>query len=100
MSGDRAVIRVRTSQEGTYAIVAIEDTGCGIAESIRMKVFDQFFTTKEVGRGTGQGLALAHRIIVDQHGGTLSFESEEGVGTTFFVRLPLHAIDRLETTAS
>jgi PAS domain S-box-containing protein len=100
MSGDRAVIRVRTSQEGTYAIVAIEDTGCGIPESIRMKVFDQFFTTKEVGRGTGQGLALAHRIIVDQHDGALSFESKEGVGTTFFVRLPLHAIDRPQTAAS
>ena len=51
-------------------------------------MFEPFFTTKEVGRGTGQGLSLAHNIIVKKHGGTLTFETEMGKGTTFLIRLP------------
>ncbi|MCA9517689.1 MAG: HAMP domain-containing histidine kinase, partial [Myxococcales bacterium] len=45
--------------------------------------------TKEVGRGTGQGLSLSHHIVVEEHGGTLTFETEPGRGTTFFIRLPV-----------
>ncbi|MBI3987309.1 MAG: HAMP domain-containing histidine kinase, partial [Lentisphaerae bacterium] len=47
------------------------------------------FTTKEVGKGTGQGLSTCHSIVVKKHGGTIAFETEEGKGTTFIVRLPL-----------
>jgi light-regulated signal transduction histidine kinase (bacteriophytochrome) len=68
--------------------VTIADDGEGIPEALRESVFLPFFTTKEVGRGTGQGLALAHSIVVDKHGGSLTFESEVGRGTTFRVRLP------------
>jgi signal transduction histidine kinase len=50
---------------------------------------EPFFTTKEVGRGTGQGLAIARSAVVDKHGGTLDFETEEGKGTTFIIRIPL-----------
>ena len=64
------------------------DTGTGIAEEHRTKIFDPFFTTKEVGRGTGQGLAIARSVLVDKHGGTLTFDTEVGRGTTFIVRLP------------
>jgi signal transduction histidine kinase len=70
-------------------VISIADTGCGIPEDIRDKIFDPFFTTKEVGRGSGQGLAIARSIVVDKHGGTLTFESEVGKGTTLFLRLPL-----------
>jgi signal transduction histidine kinase len=70
-------------------MVAISDTGSGIAEAIRNRVFDPFFTTKEIGRGTGQGLALARAAIVDRHGGTIDFETQLGNGTTFYVRLPI-----------
>jgi len=52
-------------------------------------LFEPFFTTKEVGRGTGQGLAIARSIVVDNHGGTLTFESVVGQGSTFHVRLPI-----------
>ena len=67
----------------------MEDTGPGIPEEIRPRVFDMFFTTKEVGQGTGQGLALVHAIVVEKHGGTIRFETEAGRGTTFIVRLPI-----------
>jgi signal transduction histidine kinase len=69
----------------------VSDTGCGIPEEIRERVFEPFFTTKAPGRGTGQGLAIAHAIVADKHGGSLAFESEVGVGTTFVVRLPCAA---------
>jgi signal transduction histidine kinase len=52
-------------------------------------MFDPFFTTKEVGRGTGQGLAITRSLVVDRHGGTITFETELGRGTTFHVRLPI-----------
>ena len=53
-------------------------------------MFDPFFTTKAVGHGTGQGLTLARAAIVERHGGTLSFETRPGEGTTFSVRIPIH----------
>ncbi|HEY8942943.1 MAG TPA: ATP-binding protein [Polyangiaceae bacterium] len=77
--------------------VRIRDDGGGIPEAIRRKVFDQFFTTKEVGRGTGQGLSLSRSIIVEAHGGTISFETEVGVGTTFIIRLPVDGATRLQS---
>jgi len=84
----RGKIRVRTYLEGDAAHVAIEDDGPGIPDAIRDRVYDPFFTTKEVGRGTGQGLAIA-RSIVAQHHGEIWFETEMGSGTTFHLRLPL-----------
>jgi signal transduction histidine kinase len=71
--------------------ISIQDTGTGIPESIKSRIFEPFFTTKDVGRGTGQGLTLAHSAIVKKHGGKIWFTSEEGKGTTFFIRLPLNA---------
>ena len=66
------------------------DTGTGIPEAIRDKVFDPFFTTRAVGEGTGQGLAIARNVIVGRHNGTLTFQTQEGVGTVFTIRLPIH----------
>jgi PAS domain S-box-containing protein len=86
---NKGLIRIRTWSESASVIVAISDTGSGIPESVRDKIFDPFFTTKEVGRGTGQGLAIAHAVIVDKHGGEITFETEMGRGTTFFLRLPV-----------
>jgi signal transduction histidine kinase len=87
---DLGCIGVRTMRDGDWVEISISDTGTGIAPEIRDKVFDPFFTTKVVGRGSGQGLALAHAIVVEKHGGTLTFETEVGQGTTFHVRLPVN----------
>jgi PAS domain S-box-containing protein len=82
------LITVTTAAHGEFVEVRVSDTGTGIPDEIRGRVFDPFFTTKEVGRGTGQGLTFVHSIVVEKHGGTVAFETEAGVGTTFVVRLP------------
>jgi signal transduction histidine kinase len=90
-SGQRGTLSIATRCEpGDVVVVAIADTGTGIPDTIRDRVFDPVFTTKPVGKGTGQGLALARTAIVDRHGGSISFETQQGHGTTFFVRLPVH----------
>ncbi len=88
-SGSKGAIRIRTSREESLARIDIADSGAGIPEAIRQRIFDPFFTTKEVGKGTGQGLAIARSVIVTKHGGTLTFDSEVGKGTTFTIRLPI-----------
>ncbi len=87
-SGEKGLIAIRTRTEANFVVIEVSDSGCGIPEEIRNRVYDPFFTTKDVGKGTGQGLAISHNIIVDKHGGRLDLESTPGVGTTFFVRLP------------
>jgi len=85
----RGVITVQSRRDGDHVLVSIADTGAGIPVAIRHRIFDPFFTTKDVGRGTGQGLAISRSIVVVKHGGELTFETEVGRGTTFFVRLPI-----------
>ena len=88
-SAGKGTLTVCTRRDGDLAEIRIEDTGTGIPERIRNNVFDHFFTTKDIGQGTGQGLSIAHAIVVEKHGGTISFETEVGQGTTFIVRLPI-----------
>jgi len=88
VEGSKGTIRISTRLDGDWVEVRISDTGTGIPEEIRHRIFDPFFTTKGVGKGTGQGLAIARSVIVDKHGGTLTFETEVGRGTTFIIRLP------------
>jgi signal transduction histidine kinase/CheY-like chemotaxis protein len=90
-SGSLGKLMVRTRLDGDVVEISIADSGTGIPEAARDKIFDPFFTTKEIGKGTGQGLAMAHSVIVKKHSGTLRFETECGVGTTFFIRLPIDA---------
>jgi signal transduction histidine kinase len=87
-TGERGEIRITTRQDGAFAEIRISDTGGGIPRGIQGKIFDPFFTTKPVGKGTGQGLTIAHSVIVQKHGGAIRFESEQGRGTTFIIRLP------------
>lgn len=88
-SSEKGTLRVRTRQDGEYAVIMVSDTGTGIPDAIARRVFEPFFTTKEVGKGTGQGLALAWSLVKEKHGGQIDFETEVGKGTTFVVRLPI-----------
>jgi signal transduction histidine kinase len=82
-------ITVRTRYDHPWVEIRVEDNGPGIPQAIRPRVFDLFFTTKPVGQGTGQGLAIAYNIVVEKHGGTIYFEDNPGGGTVFVVRLPV-----------
>lgn len=91
-SEQKGTIKISTRRDGRWVEIRISDTGTGIPEAVRPRIFDPFFTTKEVGRGTGQGLAIAHSVIVKSHGGTITFETEIGKGTTFIIRLPIDGV--------
>ncbi len=90
-SGARGRITFQTRCRDGSVEVSIRDTGPGIPAAVRDRVFEPFFTTKTIGKGTGQGLAIARSAIVEEHGGSLWFETALGVGTTFFLRLPIQA---------
>ena len=88
-TGRRGTITLRTRHIADQVEVTIHDTGAGIPEAVRAKVFDPFYTTKAVGKGSGQGLNIAHQIVVRRHGGTIDFDTETGTGTTFVIRIPV-----------
>ena len=89
--GDTGTITVRTRPDGDCILVDIADTGPGIPADARRHVFEPFYTTKDVGHGTGLGLDTVRRIVVERHGGSVTFDTGEA-GTTFHVWLPLPAI--------
>jgi PAS domain S-box-containing protein len=82
-------IHIGTSLEGDTAVIRVRDNGCGIPEDDISKLYDPFFTTKEVGRGTGQGLSIVHSIVVDKHSGNIDVSSRLGEGTEFVLRVPV-----------
>jgi PAS domain S-box-containing protein len=87
--GESGRIVVRTRKHAEMAEITIEDNGTGIPLEAQKRVFEPFYTTKEVGKGTGQGLALAHRIVCEKHHGELFFRTQPGQGTEFVIRIPL-----------
>lgn len=87
--GGRGTISVITSVEDDRLKVSITDSGMGVAENHRGKLFDPFYTTKGVSEGTGQGLSVAYQIITERHGGEIGFETEIGKGSTFYFYLNL-----------
>jgi signal transduction histidine kinase len=89
--GETGTITITTQHDGSCARVDVTDDGPGIPDDIRERVFDSFFTTKDIGSGTGLGLATTRRIVVDRHNGSLTVDSEPG-RTTFHVSLPLSAV--------
>jgi signal transduction histidine kinase len=87
----KGVITIRTKQQDNWVLAEVQDNGTGIPKSAQGHIFEPFFTTKGVGKGTGQGLAIIRTIVVKNHGGTITFTTEPGKGTTFHIRLPLTA---------
>ncbi len=83
-------IYIRTElAENDRIKVRISDTGSGISPEVKERMFQQFFTTKKIGKGTGLGLFIVYKILVENHGGTLHCESELGKGTEFIIELPV-----------
>jgi signal transduction histidine kinase len=82
-------IILRTRHDGNYARVEVVDNGPGMDEVTRKRAFEPFYTTKEVGIGTGLGLSVSYFIITDQHKGTMSVSSHLGEGCRFVIRLPI-----------
>jgi len=87
----KGTISVSTELRGEEVEIRIRDDGAGIPPAVATRIYDPFFTTKPVGKGTGQGLAIARSVVVDKHSGSIRFESELGRGTCFYVRLPIRA---------
>ncbi len=82
-------ITVSTCREGDHLLLRIADNGPGIAEAHRKQIFNLFFTTRDVGKGTGLGLALVYDVIVTKHGGSIDVGGREGEGAVFTLRLPV-----------
>ena len=89
LDGGKGTITISTSRADDGVEMRIRDTGNGIPEEARDRIFDPFYTTKEVGKGTGQGLAISHGVITEKHGGNIEFITETGKGTEFIITLPL-----------
>ena len=88
-TGRRGTLTVTTRLERGQVEIRVADTGAGIPAAIRDRVFEPFFTTKPLGQGTGQGLSIVRTTIIERHRGSLTFETDEGRGTVFVIRLPL-----------
>jgi light-regulated signal transduction histidine kinase (bacteriophytochrome) len=93
-SSDPHQIIIRTSMgelnnHVKSVVICISDNGVGIPEDVRQQVFDPFFTTKPVGKGTGLGLSISYQIVVDKHGGILKCDSQPGLGTQFWIEIPI-----------
>jgi signal transduction histidine kinase len=84
---DGGKVTLRTRMNDGTVTAEVSDTGVGIPEDIRDRIFDPFFSTREFSQGTGLGLAVSYNIV-SSHGGTIEFESQVGKGTTFRVILP------------
>ena len=82
-------VRICTEVVGKFVEIKMADNGPGITEEVKERIFDTFFTTKPIGKGTGMGLSISYQIIVERHKGELSCNSELGKGTEFTIRLPL-----------
>ena len=81
-------VTVSVSVEGDQLIISLADNGEGMTEEVKQRLFENFFTTKPIGQGTGLGMAITRDIVENKHGGKLSFESTEGQGTTFTLTIP------------
>lgn len=83
------IITILTKTNQQQMIISIKDNGCGMAPSIKKRIFDHLYTTKAIGKGTGLGLSICKQIIESRHSGQLTVESELGKGSVFTIILPI-----------
>jgi signal transduction histidine kinase len=86
---NRITISTQLSSNRQSITLSIKDTGIGMSEAVKQKIFDHLYTTKEVGKGTGLGMAIVHQIVTEKHNGTIQVDSTVGEGTEFVVCLPV-----------
>jgi signal transduction histidine kinase len=82
-------IKTAVTSDEQSVLIEIADNGIGMSEEVRQRMFEQFFTTKPLGKGTGLGMAIAWEIIVEKHGGTLDVDSSPGKGAKFAIAIPI-----------
>lgn len=82
-------LKISVVKSGDQAVITIGDNGVGMSDEVKQKLYDNFFTTKPIGQGTGLGMGITRDIIENKHGGTITFDSTEGVGTTFTLTIPI-----------
>ena len=85
------VLTIETSVCDGQIVIKIADSGVGIPKEIHHQIFDQFFTTKPVGKGMGLGLAISLAVVSEDHSGQLTFRSEVGEGSEFTIKLPIES---------
>jgi signal transduction histidine kinase len=86
---DKGIISLSTYTKNNYTCISIKDNGPGISNDMISKIFNPFYTTKDIGQGMGLGLSITHDIIVRKHNGVLDVKSNYGSGTEFIIKLPL-----------
>jgi signal transduction histidine kinase len=87
-AGQQVTVATRLAPDGKHLVLSVADSGVGIDRADRAHVFEPFFTTKKEGKGTGLGLSIV-KNIVERHGGSITFDSQVGQGTTFHITLPI-----------
>ena len=83
---------LRATKGPDYVQIEIDDNGPGLSQEIKSHLFEPFYTTKEIGRGTGLGLSVSYFIITEGHGGEMMAQSEAGYGACFIIRLPVKSV--------
>lgn len=89
LQAENPTLKITTLLDQDQVIIRVADSGTGISKETQQKIFDQFFTTKPIGKGTGLGLAISHSIVTKDHQGSLTLQSQVGKGTEFIITLPL-----------
>jgi signal transduction histidine kinase len=83
------MIKTELSENHQSVVIKIKDNGTGMTEDVKSRIFDQLFTTKAVGQGTGFGLSISRQIVEETHGGSLTCHSVLGEGTEFAIAIPI-----------
>jgi two-component system, NtrC family, sensor kinase len=87
-------ITIRTiTIDSQWVEIAIADNGSGMSEDVQQCIFNPFFTTKPIGKGTGMGLSISYQIITEKHGGKLKCSSKPGAGAEFFIQIPIRQVE-------